>query len=213
MTPISPADYDAWYRSARGAWMGEEEASALIRLGGLGPGLSVLDVGCGSGWFSRRFATEGCTVTGLDPDPAMLAYARSQLGAVRYVCGRMEALPFPDRSFDIVNAVTSLCFVSDQCAALSEMARVARRAVVLGLLHRRSLLYLLKRERGAYRGAHWHTRTEARALTACLDGRAAEIRLESLLVWPGGPAAGRVLERMPFATRFGAFLAVALCPD
>ena len=151
MQILTPAEYDAWYYTARGAWMGEAEAQALIRLGGLGPGQTLLDVGCGSGWFSRRFAAEGCAVTGLDPDPAMLAYARSQPGAVRYVRGRMEALPFPDRSFDIVSAVTSLCFVTDQCAALREMARVARHAVVLGLLNRHSLLYLLKHDRGAYR--------------------------------------------------------------
>lgn len=210
MTSISPADYDAWYRRPRGAWMGEAEAGALIRLGGLGPGRTVLDVGCGSGWFSRRVAAEGCAVTGLDPDPAMLAYARRQPGDVRYLRGRMEALPFPERSFDVVTAVTSLCFVTDQCAALREMARVARRAVVLGLLHRRSLLYLLKHDRGTYRGAHWHTRSEARALASCLDRRASRVQMESLLVWPGDPRMGRIVERIFSAIRYGAFLAVAI---
>jgi SAM-dependent methyltransferase len=210
MTFISPADYDAWYRTPRGAWMGEAEAKALIRIGGLGRGRTVLDVGCGSGWFSRRFAAEGCAVTGLDPDPAMLTYARRRPGEVRYLRGRMETLPFPDRSFDVVTAVTSLCFVADQCAALREMARVARRAVVLGLLHRRSLLYLMKRDRGAYRGAHWYTRAEARAMTECLGGLATETEMESLLAWPGGPAVGRVVEWLPTVARCGAFLTVII---
>ena len=153
---LSAAGYDSWYATARGAWMGNREAEALIRLGEIGPDRRVLDVGCGSGWFTRRFAATGASVTGLDNDAAMLDYAHIQDASIPYISGDMLALPFPDKSFDVITAVTSLCFVPDEHCALAEIVRVARRRIVLGLLHRDSLLYLRKHGRGAYAGARWH---------------------------------------------------------
>ena len=41
-------------------------------------GASLLDVGCGAGHFSRRFARVGFSVTGIDPDFAALKFARVQ---------------------------------------------------------------------------------------------------------------------------------------
>lgn len=206
---VSPADYEAWYATPRGSWIGRIEAEALIRLGGLGPGRCVLDAGCGSGWFSRRFAAAGARVTGVDRDPAMLIHARGLGGGVEYVEGDMLALPMPDKCFDVVTAVTSLCFVADETRALAEMARVARSGIVLGLLHRRSLLYLRKHERGAYSGARWHTRNDAGRLVAGLPG-VRDMEVETLLFWPGGPRLGRVLEAVPGLRRFGGFMAVII---
>ena len=203
------ADYDAWYATSRGAWLGGREVEALIRLGGIGSGTILLDVGCGSGWFTRRFGATGCAATGLDRDPAMIKYARARGGA-DYMQGDMLALPFPDKSFDVVTAVTALCFVDDEHKALAEMIRVARRRVVLGLLHRRSLLYLRKRGRGAYAGAHWHTRAEVEALLHSFPQLRGH-KIETLLFWPGGPVAGRALEKLPWLSRrCGGFMAVGI---
>lgn len=203
------AIYDAWYNSPRGAWLGGTEARALIRLGRLGPGMRLLDVGCGTGWFTRRFAAAGCEATGLDRDPEMIAYARARGG--EYLAGDMLALPVPDKSFDIVTAVTSLCFVTDQRRALTEMLRVARDAVLLGLLHRYSLLYLSRHGSGAYAGAHWHTRAEVGRLIATLPG-VRGYEMKTLLFWSGGPTLGRALDGLPGLKYFGAFLAVRLTP-
>ncbi len=206
----SPADYEAWYAAARGAWMGNREAETLIRLGGIRPGDTLLDVGCGSGWFTRRFAAAGCEATGLDSDLAMLDYARTLNGAVQYLQGDMLDLPLPDKSFNIVASVTSLCFVADEHKALSEMVRVARRCVLLGLLHRRSLLYLYKGGRGAYVGAHWHTRAEIRSLLASVRS-IRDYQIETLLFWPGKLRMGRLLEQPPLLRRrYGGFMAVRL---
>lgn len=206
----TPADYDAWYASPRGAWIGAREAELLVRLGKIAPGQTLLDAGSGSGWFTRRFAATGCEVSGIDRDPGMIAYAASRGGPARYLVGDMTALPLPDKSFDIVTAVTALRFVRDERAALAEMIRVARWRVVLGLLHRRSLLYLQKRGRGAYASAHWHTRTEVQALLAAFPQiRAYEI--ETALFWPGGPALGQTLEKLPWLPRCcGGFMAVEI---
>lgn len=209
---IDPHAYDAWYATPRGAWMGAAEARALIALGGLlRDGQTLLDAGCGTGWFSRHFAAAGCAVTGIDHDHAMLDYARRHSGQqIEYLRGDLAALPFRDRSFDSVAAVTSLCFVTDQCAALREMARVARRSVLLGLLHRHSLLHWRKHGRGAYIGAHWHSRGEIAALARCAGFDSPNTRTESLLFWPGEPGLGRPLETLSPLRRIGAFLAVRL---
>jgi ubiquinone/menaquinone biosynthesis C-methylase UbiE len=209
MMPLPPDEYDAWYATARGTWMGETEAKLLIRLGEIGPGVTLLDAGCGSGWFSRRFAATGASVTGLDRDPAMLAYARRRGPGVAYREGDMLALPLPDKSFDVVTAVTSLCFVRDEGRALAEMLRVAKRQVLLGLLHRHSLLYRRKHGRGAYAGAHWHTRAEVGQLLAPFP-MIRNYRIETALFWPGGPGMGRMLERVPGLKYFGGFMAVKI---
>jgi 2-polyprenyl-3-methyl-5-hydroxy-6-metoxy-1,4-benzoquinol methylase len=54
----------------------------------------ILDLGCGTGLLTRELATEGRTVIGIDPAPAMLAYARRQPGAerVQWVEGDSSAL-------------------------------------------------------------------------------------------------------------------------
>lgn len=205
---IDPRTYDAWYETPRGAWMGATEASALIEIGDLQQGTTLLDAGCGTGWFSRRFAQAGCAVTGIDRDGAMLAYAREHSNGISFVRGDLCALPFSDKSFKVVAAVTSLCFIREQCTALREMARVAQCSILLGLLHRHSLLYWRKHGLGAYRGAHWHTRAEVNSLSRCLSVPVKRIESQAILFWPGGPGFGRVLDTVPLLCRYGAFMAV-----
>ena len=136
---LNPSEYEAWYQTARGSWIAGREFDLMRRLLGPPAGATLLDVGCGTGHFSRRFAAAGLRVTGLDPDPAMLGHARSLGGGVSYLLGTGTALSFGDNAYDYVTAVTSLCFIADPERALREMWRVARRAVLLGLLNRRSL--------------------------------------------------------------------------
>lgn len=207
---VAPEAYEAWYETERGRWMGQAEADALLRLGRLAPGMRVLDAGCGSGYFTRRFAAAGCEVVGVDRQAAMLAYARSRDPRSRYVQADLLALPFRDKGFDVAAAVTALCFVPDERRALAELIRVARRTVLLGLLHRRSLLYWRKHGRGAYAGARWHTRAELERLLRQFP-TVRDYRIEALLFWPGGARWGRRFERLPWlAARFGAFLAVRI---
>jgi len=51
--------------------------------------------------------------------------------------------------------MTSLCFVANPEQALAEMWCVSRKAVVLGLLNRHSLLYYIKRNSKGYQTARW----------------------------------------------------------
>lgn len=209
---MDPNEYDDWYQTPRGRWIGETEYRLLHTLLAPAPGERLLDVGCGTGYFSRRFARSGSTVTGVDADPAMLRIAQAQASRdERYLAGDARALPFPDRSFDLAISVTALCFIHEQRQALAEILRVTRRRFVLGLLNRHSLLYLQKGRgggRGAYRGAHWHTAAEVRALLTGLPVQ--NVTLRTAVLIPTGSRLARLGERL-LGDRIpgGAFLVVA----
>lgn len=207
---MTPASYDAWYDTPRGRWIGDREFALLVRLLDSRQGETLLDVGCGSGYFSRRFAREaGLKVTGIDSDPDMIAFAREKASDVEFTQGDAKRLPFADASFDHVVAVTSLCFVSDEQMAIHEMTRVVRRHIALGLLNRRSLLHLRqgRRQSGGYAGARWHSVAEARALleqVGCKD-----VSFGSAIFLPGGGTMARMVETcLPPRLPFGGFLAV-----
>jgi SAM-dependent methyltransferase len=207
---VDAATYDAWYRTPRGAWIGDVEHALLARVLRVEPGERLLDVGCGTGYFTRRFAGgPGPRAVGVDPDLSAVAFARAHAtGAESYCGGRAEALPFRDASFDRVVSVTALCFVADPRRALCEMLRVARRRFAIGLLNRHSLLYRQKGRAGgmgAYRGAHWHTATEVRALFAGLP--VSGLRLRYAVFAAGGGRLARAIERcVPDRVPLGAFI-------
>ena len=74
----------------------------------------MLDVGCGTGWFTRRLsALPGMLVTGIDLNAEWLAFARSRDAHSTYIQADALALPFSDNSFDQVLSVAALCFTTD----------------------------------------------------------------------------------------------------
>jgi SAM-dependent methyltransferase len=125
-----PAAYEAWYHSPRGRWIGDREFDLLQGLLKTGRGDTLLDVGCGTGHFSRRFARRGLSVTGMDSDSGALEFARSGGNGVRYVEGDARDLPFPDTVFDYTIAVTSLGFIEDPAKALRILPRTSRSGLV-----------------------------------------------------------------------------------
>jgi len=212
-TRMDAARYDDWYTTPRGAWIGDAEFRLLQRTLQPIPGESLLDVGCGTGYFTRRFAGEtGLQVVGVDPNPAWLDFARARrVGVETYCAGRAERLPFADRSFDRTVSVTALCFVVDQRTAVSEILRVSRRRFAIGLLNRRSLLYRDKGRgggSGAYHGAHWHTPGELRELFARLPVGRLTVR-SAIFVSKGTRLAETIEWLAPSRLLLGAFIVVA----
>jgi SAM-dependent methyltransferase len=122
-----------------------EQAMLVEFLRPLGPGASVLDVGCGTGHFSRALAERGFRVYGVDPEPAMLAIAQKR---VPVVCADGLRLPFGDGAFDAAVLVAVLEFTSDPTALLIEARRVARERVVVLALASWSWLGLRRRISG-----------------------------------------------------------------
>ena len=104
----------------------------LVTLSGARPGQRVLDVGCGTGYFSRRAApavTPGGQVVGIDPSLPVIEYAARRAPAnCTFRTASAQELPFGDASFDVI--ISSLAFHhlpdGDRLVALREMRRVLR---------------------------------------------------------------------------------------
>jgi len=93
----------------------------------IGPSDRILDLGCGTGIVGRllRDRLGGATsITGVDVSPAMIAKARTLAPEIEWHESNAMALPFPDRSFDLVLSQQMLQFVPDPLAALREIRRV-----------------------------------------------------------------------------------------
>src|SRR5215831_5992137 len=107
----------------------------FLSLAGVGPGMRVLDVGCGTGVVTRDVAAcvgaRGWAV-GVDPSRALLRVARGRVAASvdgaapTFRQGDGLALPFASASFDVSLAVTVLLHVPASDRILAEMWRVTR---------------------------------------------------------------------------------------
>jgi len=84
----------------------------------------VLDVGCGEGQVSRRIASLGAEVVGLDPTAAQIRLAHERGGPARYMRARSEQIPSPNSSFDAVVVCLALEHVDPFEPAINEVARV-----------------------------------------------------------------------------------------
>jgi len=102
-------------------------APRLLGAAGVSPRQRVLDVACGTGILAREAVGRvgpGGTVTGLDPDPGMLAVAAKLAPEARWCRGTAEALPWTDGVFDVVASQFGLMFFPDRALAMQEMTRV-----------------------------------------------------------------------------------------
>jgi SAM-dependent methyltransferase len=150
--PALARRYEEWY-ATKGRRADVREKELLGRLLLLFPrARSALEVGCGTGHFTRWLAEQGLDAVGMDMSAPMLDEAR-RLGGARYLHGDAHALPFADRSFDLAVLITTLEFVTDPARVLAEAVRVARQGFLLGVLNRWSLLAVRYRTSSK---AMWH---------------------------------------------------------
>jgi ubiquinone/menaquinone biosynthesis C-methylase UbiE len=108
----------------------EAVAELLVERAAVEPGMEVLDVACGAGNGTIPAARLGARVTGVDPEPAMLAVARERAAdamvEVDWVQADVQRLPFEDGSFDRVISTFGHMFAPDHGRTAEEMKRVCR---------------------------------------------------------------------------------------
>jgi ubiquinone/menaquinone biosynthesis C-methylase UbiE len=203
--------YEPWFDTPEGRRADRLEKAALRQvLVALEPAGSLLEVGCGTGHYSRWLAEQGWRAIGLDHSPPMLAQARAR-SDLPTVLGDALALPFPNGAVDVVVLITVLEFLPADRAALVEAWRVARRGLLLGVLNRCSPIAWARRaERllrpNIYNTARFYGPRELARLVRSTAGRPAAVTRTTTL-WPrwlpleGGPLPG------------GAFIALAACRE
>jgi SAM-dependent methyltransferase len=98
-------------------------------------GADVLEVCCGSGMISEALVRRGARLTGIDLSAAAIGRARERARRqgfeAAFLVGDAERLPFPDRGFDVAVVHDGLHHLDDPHRAIREMARVARRGVLV----------------------------------------------------------------------------------
>jgi SAM-dependent methyltransferase len=100
---------------------------------GLAPGKQVLELGAGTGKFTRSLALTGAQVFVVEPVPAMLHHLRESVPAARPMPGSAEAIGMEDHSVDAVVCAQSFHWFASS-RALAEMARVLKPGGMLGLV-------------------------------------------------------------------------------
>jgi SAM-dependent methyltransferase len=126
---------------------------------------NILDVGCGNGIFTARFAAAGASVVGIDFSHHLL----HQNPHRPLICGDAAVLPFADSTFDTVFEANLLHHVPARERVISEMKRVSRKYVVLLEPNRYNPLMLafsllVRAERGGLRSS---AKSLERDLRAC----------------------------------------------
>lgn len=187
--PAIVTNYETWYETVGRRPDRLEKRLLKQFLPGFPKAHTLLEVGCGTGHFTRWFCEQRFWPAGLDVSPAMLAEA-VRLGSPSYVLGDALTLPFATGAFDLSVLITTLEFVVDPAQALVEAMRVARCGLILGMLNRQSLLgWRLKRSRESlWQVAHFFTPAElAHLVQRAAAGKAAKITWRTTLwpLWPG----------------------------
>lgn len=114
------------------SWTTRAQVDHIAHSLGLGPGVKLLEIGCGSGWPGLLLASMmGCDVTLLDMPVNALKQAAERADEdritekIRIIAGSGSALPFVDASFTRLSHSDVLCCLPDKTEMLQECRRVA----------------------------------------------------------------------------------------
>lgn len=144
-----PDRYNQWFETPIGRLVKRYEAELLRQM--LRPQKNdyLLDVGCGTGVFTRDVLAVGASVVGLDISRPMLSAACKEFNEQIFspILASMERLPFASGSFDKVYSMTALEFVDNARLAVAELSRVTKTGGVVVLSTLNSLSPWARRRR------------------------------------------------------------------
>ena len=174
---LGPRAYARWRASKVGAITECLERRLILELVGDVRGRSILDVGCGDGDLAVELSKRGAKVTGIDASNSMIEAAKRRAqqhnADFAFQVAAVQHLPFRPEQFDIVVAITVLCFVENATPVFQEMARVLLPGgrLVIGELGKWSSWAAQRRIRGwlgspLWRKGRFRTAQELRTLAS-----------------------------------------------
>jgi len=171
---------------------------------------SALDVGCGNGYLASRLAARGAgQVAGVDFSRPRLKDGSKRFEHIRFSRASGTALPFADKSFDLITMVEVLEHIPETLPALRELARVAKKYILITVPYRGETLEITCPHcmKTHHFDGHIHSFDEAG-----LGGLAREagLRVRQIQTYtPYYPSQNPVLRRFPALHRGARRLAVA----
>ncbi len=156
--------YDAWYDKSFGksAFNLEKACIASLCKNLTQP---FLEIGVGTGRFAEALKIK----YGIDNSVGVLRFAKKR--GITVIRGKGEKLPFPNKSFDAVFIIVTLCFVDEPIKVLKEASRVLRNdgCIILGLILGESPWASFYMRKGAsgnvfYRVARFYSLNELKAM-------------------------------------------------
>lgn len=220
---LGPDAYRRWRASKIGAITELLERQLILEMLADVEGQRVLDVGCGDGELACELAARGAIVTGIDSSIAMVEAAKiraARQGAdIAFQVSRAEDLPFRDDQFDIVTAVTILCFVRNATPIFRESARVLRPGgrFIIGELGKWSTWAAARRVRAWFGSQLWqmaYFRTAGELRTCAEQAGLTVDSVRGAIFYPRVTLAARLLSQSDLAvgrhlTIGAAFLALS----
>jgi len=116
-------DYDEWKEFEI---VTQAEEKVLLSLIGDVEAEDILDVGCGTGRYAKRFEDLGARIVGIDVSIKMIHVAKSKTRMASYVVADASHLPFKDNIFHIVLSALVLNHIKNLSFFLTEMLRTCR---------------------------------------------------------------------------------------
>jgi SAM-dependent methyltransferase len=89
-------------------------------------GRTLVDLGCGSGYWLPGYAAEAAVVIGVEPDPGLLPLAAARTEQATVLPGSAEHIPLGDDSVDVVHARFAYFWPPGGAAGLAEVRRVLK---------------------------------------------------------------------------------------
>jgi ubiquinone/menaquinone biosynthesis C-methylase UbiE len=203
--------YESWYTGKyQRADLLEKQVIKLM-LSEFDQPKTVLEIGCGTGHFTRWFGESGFQASGLDLSPLMIRQAKKLWPGADLINGASLSLPLISKSFDVALFITCFEYMKDPLKVLREAERVSRQGIVLGLMNAWSLPTLRRKLQLAfgkndyYRNAHFYSISEIKNLSKKAFNGSAKVTKWRTTLFPKPLG----LER-DTGNPFGAFLGVAI---
>lgn len=210
--------YDRWYETKEGRTYDQLEKQAFLSLiDPQQPKGNLLEVGCGTGWWSSFFSQLGFSVTGVDLFPEMVAAAQAKdIPTATFEVADAHDLPFADKSFAASAAIAAIEFMKEAETVIEEMVRCTQRPggmVYIGFLNASAKInrHRAKRQSTLYEKARFFSIEEIFTMFSRFGKVHAVVCGFPFAVMLGGPI-GRWIDRLGALLKLknGAFIAVRI---